>query len=95
MRNFCEKHQLGFTGNRCPQCEKERIASFKVSKTHKTTPGLAPREMYFDEYRPKSNNDIVVVLDYDEQIVPHKHKTISDSDMEAMLLEKFGKVSKI
>ena len=77
MRNFCEKHHLGFTGNRCPQCEKERIASFKVSKTHRTTPGLAPRELYFDEYTEP------------EPVV------ITDSDMEAMLLEKFGKVSKI
>jgi hypothetical protein len=58
-------------------CEKERIASFRVSKSTKVLPGQASRESYYSEYMKP------------EPVV------ISDSDMEAMLLEKFGKVSKI
>ena len=77
MKNFCEKHHLGYAGTRCPMCEKERIASFHVSKASKVIPGLASRESYYDEY------------------IKPEPMTISDSDMEAMLLEKFGKVSKI
>jgi hypothetical protein len=77
MKNFCEKHHLGYIGARCPMCEKERIASFRVSKASKVVPGLASRESYYDEY------------------VKPEPMTISDSDMEAMLLEKFGKVSKL
>jgi hypothetical protein len=77
MKNFCETHHLGYTGARCPMCEKERIASFRVSKTTKVLPGQASRESYYSEYMKP------------EPVV------ISDSDMEAMLLEKFGKVSKI
>lgn len=77
MKNFCETHHLGYTGARCPMCEKERIASFRVSKTTKVLPGQASRESYYSEYRKP------------EPVL------ISDSDMEAMLLEKFGKVSKL
>ena len=77
MKNFCETHHLGYTGARCPMCEKERIASFRVSKTSKVLPGQASRESYYSEY------------------MKPEPVTISDSDMEAMLLEKFGKVSKI
>lgn len=77
MKNFCETHHLGYTGARCPMCEKERIASFRVSKSTKVLPGQASRESYYSEYMKP------------EPVV------ISDSDMEAMLLEKFGKVSKI
>ena len=75
MKNFCEKHHLGYNGDRCPMCEKERIASFKVSKSKITIvlPGQAPRESYYEEYRPPINDDIVV-LDYDEQIVPNRNK---------------------
>ena len=77
MKNFCETHHLGYTGARCPMCEKERIASFRVSKTTKVLPGQASRESYYSEY------------------MKPEPAVISDSDMEAMLLEKFGKVTKI
>lgn len=77
MKNFCEKHHLSYVGARCPMCEKERIASFRVSKTSMVVPGLASREDYYDEY------------------IKPEPAVISDSDMEAMLLEKFGKVSKL
>lgn len=77
MKNFCEKHHLGYVGTRCPMCEKERIASFRVSKASRIVPGLASRESYYDEY------------------MKPEPVAISDSDMEAMLLEKFGKVSKL
>ena len=77
MKNFCEKHHLGYVEARCPMCEKERIASFRVSKTSKVLPGHASRESYYSEYMKP------------EPVV------ISDSDMETMLLEKFGKVSKL
>lgn len=77
MKNFCETHHLGYTGARCPMCEKERIASFRVSKSTKVLPGQASRESYYSEY------------------MKPEPAVISDSDMEAMLLEKFGKVSKI
>lgn len=77
MKNFCETHHLGYTGARCPMCEKERIASFRVSKSTKVLPGQASRESYYSEY------------------MKPEPAVISDSDMEAMLLEKFGKVSKL
>ena len=77
MKNFCEIHHLGYTGARCPMCEKERIASFRVSKSNRVIPGQASRDIYYEEYAKP------------EPVM------ISDSDMEAMLLEKFGKVSKL
>lgn len=77
MKNFCEKHHLGYTGTRCPMCEKERIASFRVSKASRVIPGQASRESYYDEY------------------IKPEAPSISDTDMEVMLLEKFGKVSKL
>jgi hypothetical protein len=77
MKNFCETHHLGYTGARCSMCEKERIASFRVSKSTKVLPGQASRESYYSEY------------------MKPEPAVISDSDMEAMLLEKFGKVSKL
>ena len=77
MRNLCEKHHLTYIGDRCPMCEKERIASFKVRKHDNVIVGQASRDLYFEEYQPQET------------------VTITDSDMEAMLLEKFGKVSKI
>lgn len=92
MRNLCEKHHLTYTGVRCPMCEKERIASFKVSKNANfIVPGQASRESYFNEYRPPVND--VVILDYDEQIKPDKPMT--DSDMMDLLASKFGNVTKI
>lgn len=78
MKNFCEKHHLGYVGARCPMCEKERVNSFKVSKSLKPIVGQASREAYFDEYKQVAES------------VP-----ISDNDMEAMLLEKFGNLSKL
>lgn len=30
MKNHCEKHHYTFEGNRCPLCEKERIASMAL-----------------------------------------------------------------
>lgn len=77
MKNFCEKHHLGYVEVRCPMCEKERIASFHVSKTSKVLPGQASRESYYSEY------------------MKPEPVAISDNDMKAMLLEKFGKVSKL
>ncbi len=72
MKNFCEKHHLTYRGQRCPACEKERIASFKVSKQKKTTLiGQASREAYIDEY------------------------TQVEVDLESMLAEKFGNVTKL
>ena len=61
MKNFCEKHHLSYIGNRCPICEKERISSFRVSKSTRPIPGQAPRELYFSEYmkpEPAAMTDI-------------------------------------
>lgn len=77
MKNFCEKHHLSYTGDRCPFCEKERIAAFRVSKSTRILPGQAPRDLYFNEYKKP------------EPVM------ITDSDMEDMLMAKFGKVSKL
>ena len=71
MKNFCEKHHLTYRGQRCPACEKERIASFKVNRQNQTLIGQASREAYIDEY------------------------TQVEVDLESMLAEKFGNVTKM
>lgn len=67
MKQFCVKHHLNYTGAHCPMCEKERISSFKVSKTTFVMPGQASRESYFEEYKPSSTvcedvNDLADLL---------------------------------
>ena len=95
MKNICEKHHLTYTGHHCPMCEKERIASFKVSKnTSFVVPGQASRESYYSEYRPSSNND-VVIIDHLDLIKPPKqnYNSMSDADLADLLASKFGNVS--
>lgn len=82
MKTFCEKHHLTYTGNRCPMCEKERVASFKVSRHTVTLPGQASRDSYFEEYMTKNGN----TTEYDN---------ISDSQLADLLASKFGKVRTI
>lgn len=95
MRNLCEKHHLTYNGAHCPLCEKERIASFKVSKRTVVIPGQASRESYFDEYKPKNPEHDLVVLDYPEIINPDKknYNSMSDNDLADLLASKFGNVS--
>lgn len=96
MKNFCEKHHLGYNGDRCPMCEKERIASFKVSKHTVILPGQASRESYFEDYRPIPNDGPnVVVLDHLDLIKPDRknYNSMSDNDLADLLASKFGNVS--
>ena len=37
MKNHCEKHHYTFEGNRCPICEKERIAEMVNKFIPRTT----------------------------------------------------------
>lgn len=96
MKNFCEKHHLSYTGNRCPMCEKERIASFKVSRPTVILPGQASRESYYEDYRPIVNDGPdVVVVDHFELIKPEKnnYNNMSDNDLADLLASKFGNVT--
>jgi hypothetical protein len=94
MRNLCEKHHLTYTGAHCPLCEKERIASFKVSKRSLTLPKQASRELYYEEYMPKPLNDDIMVIDNINKIdADKKYNNMSDADLADLLASKFGNVS--
>ena len=96
MRNLCEKHHLTYTGSHCPMCEKERSASFKVSKRTVILPGQASRESYYEEYSLKPNDGPdIVVLDHLDLIKSERknYNNMSDNDLADLLASKFGNVS--
>jgi hypothetical protein len=86
MKKFCEKHHLTYGGSCCPICDAERISAFRVPKTKMNNIiGQASRESYYEEYRPRTNNN-------NEYTNLNKHQIISDNDMINMLTSKFGNV---
>lgn len=51
MKNHCEKHHFTFEGNRCPICEKERIAEM----VHKFIPRTVEIDKKINERYKKVN----------------------------------------
>lgn len=87
MKNFCDKHHLIYANTRCPVCENERIAAFKVSKYVQTSvePGCASRKAYYEEYRTNINNHSNHQTENKE-----RDRIISDEDMINLLSNKFS-----
>ena len=68
MKNHCEKHHFTFEGNRCPICERERIAEMvykfiprtveidkKINERHKKVNEVLNPDVSWEDLQDKFN----------------------------------------